>query len=82
MWRQQKGNNMKYRAIYKCRLCGEQYEDGETGNDIAMMAVSVVTVKGSWFPKDSAIGIHLRNIHYCEDGSYGLSDFQGMKKED
>ena len=73
---------MKYKAIYKCGLCGEQYEDAETGDNIAMMAVSAVTVKGSWFPNSSAVGIHLRNIHYCKDGSYGLSDFQGMKKED
>ena len=74
---------MKYKAIYKCRLCGEQYEDAETGDNIAIMAVSAVTVKGSWFPSGgSAIGIHLRNIHCCKDGSCGLSDFQGMKKED
>ena len=68
---------MKYKAIYKCRLCGERYEDGITGDSMAIMAVSTLTVK-----EHGPIGIHLRNVHNCKDGSYGLSDFQGFKKEE
>ena len=37
----------EYRAIYKCRLCGEEFEDGETGDIIAMACTVALNVKES-----------------------------------
>lgn len=70
----------EYRAIYKCRLCGEEFEDGKIGEDIARMGVSVLTVKEHFKPKGCAIGIHRHNVHHCSDGSYGFSNLVGFRK--
>ena len=40
----------EYRAIYKCRLCGEEFEDVRTGRDIAYMGATVLTVKEHFKP--------------------------------
>lgn len=42
----------EYRAIYKCRLCGEEFDDGRAGKDIAYMAAAVLTVKNHFSQKD------------------------------
>ena len=54
----------EYRAIYKCRLCGEEFEDGRAGKDIAYMAAAVLTVKNHFKPEGCAIGIHRYNVHH------------------
>ena len=68
------------RAIYKCRLCGEEFEDGRAGKDISHMAVAVLTVKNHFKPEGCAVGIHRHNVHHCNDGSYGFADFIGFRK--
>ena len=70
----------EYRAIYKCRLCGEKFDDGRAGKDIVYMAAAVLTVKNHFKPEGCAIGIHRYNVHHCSDGSYGFSDFVGFRK--
>lgn len=70
----------EYRAIYKCRLCGEEFEDARMGKDIAYMGAAVLTVKEHFKPEGCAIGIHRHNVHHCDDGSYGFSDFVGFRK--
>lgn len=58
-----------YQAICKCRLCGEKFSNGEMKNE--MLGV----FSGRLDVKDYAI-----KIHNCQDGSFGLADFQGFKK--
>lgn len=65
----------EYRAIYKCRLCGEEYGSGYTGAAVSMSEISKITVDGVGIR-----GTRLYSIHICDDGSYGLSDFQGFRK--
>ena len=70
----------EYRAIYKCRLCGEEFEDARMGRDIAYMGAAVLTVKEHFKPEGCAIGAHKYNTHVCDDGSYGFADFIGFRK--
>lgn len=56
-------------AEYKCRLCGGNHDGGWTGDAfLAMEHVSLEPNKTS--------------EHNCVDGSYGISDFQGMRKRE
>lgn len=74
---------MEYKAIYKCRLCGEVYKNGvTTGQDMAMrcMAELVCGIRGT-----VPIAPTMTETHYCGGdyaGSLGLADFQGWKKEE
>ena len=72
----------EYRAIYKCRLCGEEFEDARMERDIAYMGVAVLTVKEHFKLEGGAIGVHKYNTHVCDDDSYGFADFVGFKKVD
>lgn len=65
----------EYRAICKCRMCGEEYElphtfNGETDAQIYMANMCVQR--------------ELHNLpfehHVCKDGSFGFADFIGMRK--
>lgn len=74
---------MEHKAIYKCRLCGEVYENGvTTGTDLAMRTIT-----------ELAIGLvctlpmapRMTEVHACGGeyaGSMGLADFQGWKAKE
>lgn len=67
-----------YNGLYKCRLCGETYMACATGS-------SDIVVKhfiGLETPMKQLQQVTLTEMHSCKDGSFGLSDFQGFKKED
>ena len=70
----------EYRAIYKCRLCGEEYVSAITASaDMAIKNMVVITAEC-----DS--GQRILNpvtklsMHSCKDGSMGLADFLGFRK--
>ena len=70
----------EYRAIYKCRLCGEEFVSAVTGNaDIAIKYMVNMTV-------ECDVGQKILNpvtkllMHSCKDGSMGLADFLGFRK--
>ena len=70
----------EYRAIYKCRLCGEEYVSAVTGNaDIAIKHMVSVT---SGYNPTEYIGATITEttMHSCKGGSMGLSDFLGFRK--
>lgn len=67
----------EYRAIYKCRLCGEEYIGGRTGVAVAMQETAMIACVGS-----GKYGTHLYGTHNCEDGAFGLSDFYGFRRVD
>lgn len=71
----------EYRAIYKCRMCGEEYSDAATGEMVAMALTVALTVKDST-ENVRYNGNHLcrHGFHACKDGSFGFSDFIGMRK--
>ena len=70
----------EYRAIYKCRLCGEEFEEGETGDIIAMTCTVALTVNNSTKHVRCERNLHRYMPHHCKDGSYGFADFCGFRK--
>lgn len=70
----------EYKAIYKCRLCGEKFEDGTTGEAIAQAVNVAISVVGNTNHVKCVRNIYKNTTHYCKDGSFGFADFQGFKK--
>lgn len=70
---------MQYQAIYKCRMCGE-YDFGCKAGEIIVIRCMHQVTKG--FDSRELLCPSITEMHYCEDGSYGLADFQGFKKVD
>jgi hypothetical protein len=72
----------EYRAIYKCRLCGTVFVHHTHANDEDGAAKKIVDFALFY----SGADVHRRKIplilqlHKCSDASYGVADFQGMKK--
>lgn len=68
---------IEYQAIYKCRLCGEEYGSARTSAKIARSETAMIVVDGL-----GIYGTRLHSMHNCNDGSYGMADFQGFRKVD
>lgn len=71
---------MKYRALYKCRLCGAEYGTPLHTTDRATAEICMTYANGG------VRGAHilqpnLTETHYCNGGGLGLSDFLGWKAE-
>lgn len=66
---------MKYRAVFKCRLCGEEYEsnnywvDNMTTEDIDSKEI------GNEAGKSPNV-----IFHFCENGNIGFADLIGGRK--
>ena len=71
---------MEYKAVYKCRLCGETYISWATGDKKvaeACMVELTMGIKGT-----VPLTPTLTETHDCggeHDGSLGLADFQGWE---
>lgn len=68
-----------FEAIYKCRLCGETFNSGITGETIAH-ATLIGFATDVDTSKITGSKILLNEVHYCKDGSHGFADFQGFRK--
>lgn len=76
------GSMDEYRAIYKCRLCGETYESGVTITSRQKIVGTVAFLNyrdNSRISPTDALGITRTTPHACKDGSIGLSDFCGFR---
>ena len=69
------------KAIYKCRLCGEQYKPTVTLDAPQAIVASSMLACGKDFVCDKG---YVAKIfpHACSNGDLGLADFQGFIKED
>ena len=70
----------EYRAIYKCRMCGEKYSTVGIGENMAFQSIVGITSKEFFYPKGCGIGLHRHDVHNCKDGFFGFSDFIGFRK--
>lgn len=59
----------EYQAIYKCRLCGKEY-------------VAKIIAGSEMLITDETefCSAKMHRVHICDDGSFGLADFQGFRK--
>ena len=72
----------EYRAIYKCRLCGEEFEKEKVDHKRAVAAVLCLGMLENESFDDPTTDISIYRVidHKCEDGSMGLADFLGFRK--
>lgn len=70
----------EYRAIYKCRLCGEEFVSAITGSaDIVIKNMVIMTAECD--VKQKILNpVTKLSMHSCKDGSMGLADFLGFRK--
>lgn len=66
----------EYRAIFKCRLCGETYESGCTGGAKAAMDGALSACIGKQLIPNAPC---MNEVHNCKDGGLGIADFQGFR---
>lgn len=74
----------EYRAIYKCRLCGEEIF-GRTirGTDKAEIQLKNSCAFSTEFFNPKTAHREKRGIkHICKDGSLGFAEFLGFRKVD
>lgn len=68
---------MRWKSKYKCRMCQISYYGGGTITEsIARKAVNEHAIN------EEEKTVDIIATHYCENGSYGISDFIGMEKEE
>ena len=77
----------EYRTIYKCRLCGEEFEGmifEENDNSPFYAMVNFLSGNDSveMGYREPPNIIYKAEQHNCDDGSYGFADFVGFKKVD
>lgn len=71
----------EYRAIYKCRLCGEEYADSLISEYEAEKCFEKFEKGKSIYRSISGRNdIPKVKVHICKDDSFGFSDFIGMRK--
>lgn len=68
-----------YKAKYKCRLCGEEYNSLCTGSEDIASKETLYVAMG--IRSEQVMAPKLYDVHYCKDGSVGMADFYGFKKE-
>ena len=73
-----KGHYMTFR----CRLCGKTFTNGGTGDEWTArkaMANAALAASGIAPPTKLESQPLMHETHCCEDGSFGVADFLGMK---
>lgn len=72
---------MTYKAMYKCRMCGETFVDTTVENDLQATAITTMIALNGHH-KFNYHTFTEKTIHNCPDGSIGYADFLGFKRED
>jgi len=68
-------NNKEALYKYKCRRCGETYEGGISGENLALLNIFKI-LSGK---RLEGIQLKLVDVHIlCKNGGYGISDFIGV----
>ena len=60
----------KYRFVYKCRMCGKNYDDGAVDRKGVLQNLSNATSNSDGYP-------YLFSVHMCDEKKYGIGDLQG-----
>lgn len=71
----------EYQAIYKCRLCGEEFCDSII-DEKEVDKCSNTFWRGMYIYRSISgrNDIPKEKFHFCKDGSHGFSDFCGFRK--
>lgn len=74
-----------YNQIYKCRKCNKEYCPVTTcGEEAALsnMCSCINKVNGASENYTAPYSATLYDIHYCENGDFGVADFIGYEKQE
>lgn len=74
-----------YYMMFRCRLCGKTFTNGGTGDKEAVWtatANAMFAASGIGSLKKLENQPLVYETHCCEDGSFGIADFLGMKWEE
>ena len=66
-----------YNAKYLCRLCGKEETHKQAGTKYVAMKCAAYASWGETSP-DHVLRVGLHDVHFCENGGIGISDFQGF----
>lgn len=66
--------NKKYKALYKCRVCGHTYSSYGTDDENLAFNFAVDALNSNPI-------IKTQEIHRCENGSIGIADFCGITRD-
>ncbi len=69
----------KYKALFKCRLCGKTFINSETSNEIVALNAAIKAIFGKM---SEPLVPTLYDIHICDNGGIGIADFIGFRKDD
>ena len=69
-----------YYAIYRCRMCGEEFASRVIANSEAAIEQMVHITTKREIKKWAGIPISETSMHSCADGSFGMADFIGFRK--
>lgn len=75
---------IEYRAIYKCRLCGEEFETTVVTSIDAVKKYIIQAFTGynsDWTNWNEKIPLE-SDVHDCKNGSIGIASFLGFRKID
>ena len=70
----------EYRAIYKCRLCGEEFISTVTGSAYIAIKNMVIMTAECDVKQKILNPVTKTSMHSCKDGSCGMADFLGFRK--
>lgn len=74
---------MKYRAIYKCLMCGRMLTVGTPTEvpESRLSEVLIAVVERQKFASNPYLNVPPMQIqHNCQDGSVGLAQFAGFQR--
>lgn len=70
-----------WRAMYKCRNCGETFASVGCSSGSVANALVALEDKSSFSIPNCPISIGLRGIHFCGPHMRGIADFVGFEEE-
>ena len=71
-----------YKALYKCRYCGDVYYNAVISDGDATMAMRNLNKQDFYYPAGSTFGAYRHNTHYCANGALGFSDVIALEPYD
>lgn len=70
----------EYRAIYKCRLCGEEFENVTPTSRYIHYQNMVNSISMPQYGINASMPSIKNSMHDCKDGSHGYIELIGFRK--
>lgn len=71
-----------YKALYKCRYCGDVYYSSVFNDKDSIMAMRNLIKQDFYDPEGATFPACRYRTHFCANGALGFSDFIGFEPYD